>query len=250
MNIPNTSVHEKLPFYLRIESLIRQKILSGQLEPGEKLPPEKDLAIYFDVSRITVRAALANLQSENLLIRKRGKGTFVASKVTQTKQVIVSGDIQVLVRQIEQYRVKPHGMEEMKIQETRVARDLAEFFQRDKGETVSVIRRTRMLGKNPACFLENYLLPDVAGHLSMEELSREGLQKLVAKKSGLKTGRGESYLESVPADPDVAAALNTGVFGPLFRASARIWFSSGEPFQFVDIFMRPDYFKYRIDSAT
>ena len=63
---------------------------------------------------------------------------------------------------------------------------------------------------------------------------------------GLQTGENETYLESVPADPDVAEVLHAGVFAPLFLAQARLWDSSGEPLEIVNIFMRSDFFKYKI----
>ena len=84
--------NKKIPFYFHIESLIRQKILTGQLQSGERLPPERDLAAQFGVSQITVRTALANLEAESLITRMRGKGTFVTQNVPLSKQVIVTGD--------------------------------------------------------------------------------------------------------------------------------------------------------------
>lgn len=56
---------------------VRQKILSGELEPGDKLPPERDLIDMFQRSRPTVREALRMLESKNYVTISRGKGTIV-----------------------------------------------------------------------------------------------------------------------------------------------------------------------------
>ena len=92
--------------YSRIESLIRNKILSGSYEPGELLPREDDFADYYGVSKITVRKALEKLETEDLIRRIPGKGTFVADEIPIRKQFIVSGSIYDIVRDAARYGVK------------------------------------------------------------------------------------------------------------------------------------------------
>lgn len=241
--------NKKIPFYFHIESLIRQKILTGQLLSGEKLPPEKDLAAQFGVSQITIRTALANLEAENLISRMRGKGTFVTKNVPLSKQVIVTGDVQSFVDDSRKYKAKVLGIEKKKVSETRIPREVEDFFGFGGGEKISVINRVRTLNKTPVQFLENFLLSETAKHVTMKALSEQPLQAILKEKIGLEIGRSETYLESVPADPDVAAALHSNVFAPLFQLRAYLWFTSGEPFEIVTIFMRPDFFKYRIDTS-
>jgi DNA-binding GntR family transcriptional regulator len=66
--------------YSSIENELRQKILSGEYGPGEKLPTEAELCEQYGVSRITVRRAIKNLVDDDMLRRYRGKGTFVRPK--------------------------------------------------------------------------------------------------------------------------------------------------------------------------
>ncbi|MFS0728185.1 GntR family transcriptional regulator [Paenibacillus sp. 1P07SE] len=65
------------PLYKRIQEEIRQRIRSGELRPGDMLPSEKTLAAQYNVSQITSKNALNGLVEEGLLVRFRGKGTFV-----------------------------------------------------------------------------------------------------------------------------------------------------------------------------
>src|SRR5215471_1448020 len=67
-----------LPAYQRIQSIIRKRIDSGQLQPGDAVPSERDLAKTHHVSLMTARHALAFLEREGLVERRRGIGTFVA----------------------------------------------------------------------------------------------------------------------------------------------------------------------------
>ncbi|PXA82473.1 GntR family transcriptional regulator [Caulobacter sp. D5] len=69
------------PLYLQLQRALREAIQHKILTPEDALPPERDMAEDFNVSRITVRKALEGLVSEGLLTRRQGAGTFVASRV-------------------------------------------------------------------------------------------------------------------------------------------------------------------------
>lgn len=69
------------PLYQRLQQALRRAIETQMLKPEEALPPERDLASEFEVSRITVRKALDGLVGEGLLTRRQGAGTFVAGRV-------------------------------------------------------------------------------------------------------------------------------------------------------------------------
>jgi GntR family transcriptional regulator len=69
------------PLYRRVHDALRSAIENSLLKPQDALPPERDLATDFGVSRITVRKALDALVAEGLLTRKQGAGTFVSGRV-------------------------------------------------------------------------------------------------------------------------------------------------------------------------
>jgi GntR family transcriptional regulator len=69
------------PLYRQLQRALREAIQHKVLTPEDALPPERDMAEDFQVSRITVRKALEGLVSEGLLTRRQGAGTFVASRV-------------------------------------------------------------------------------------------------------------------------------------------------------------------------
>src|SRR4030065_951215 len=73
---------DKAPLYDLIEQNMRELILRGQLNVGESVPSEWELANLYGVSRLTVRNALDNLTRQGWLIRRHGVGTFVANPNT------------------------------------------------------------------------------------------------------------------------------------------------------------------------
>jgi len=79
-----------LPLYQQLQRAIRQAIETRVLGPDDALPPERDLATEFSVSRITVRKAIDQLVTEGLLVRRQGSGTFVCARVEKNFSKLTS----------------------------------------------------------------------------------------------------------------------------------------------------------------
>jgi len=79
-----------LPLYQQLQRAIRQAIETRVLGPDDALPPERDLATDFAVSRITVRKAIDGLVAEGLLMRRQGSGTFVCARVEKNFSKLTS----------------------------------------------------------------------------------------------------------------------------------------------------------------
>ncbi len=79
--IGGLDAQSRAPLYQRLQRALRDAIADNRLAADETLPPERDLAEEFGVSRITVRRALETLVEEGLLTRRQGAGTFVTSRV-------------------------------------------------------------------------------------------------------------------------------------------------------------------------
>src|SRR3954453_5310787 len=71
------------PLYLQIKTLLERSLEADEWRPGEAIPSEMELAARFRVSQGTVRKAIDELAAENLLVRRQGKGTFVATHSEQ-----------------------------------------------------------------------------------------------------------------------------------------------------------------------
>jgi DNA-binding GntR family transcriptional regulator len=69
-----------VPMYHRIADQFRERILAGELAPGQRLPSEPELMDAYTVSRNTVRLALRRLTEEGLLLTDHGRGSFVRER--------------------------------------------------------------------------------------------------------------------------------------------------------------------------
>jgi DNA-binding GntR family transcriptional regulator len=78
--VPNEQLSDKQPLHVAISEQLKQKIEAGAYEPGSRLPSEFDLGEIFEVSRTTIRKAIANLIQQGLVTTQQGKGIFVTEQ--------------------------------------------------------------------------------------------------------------------------------------------------------------------------
>src|SRR6266699_6097534 len=79
MNGVKTAFHSRVPRYHRIAEALRERISNGELAPGARLDNQRQLALSFGVTLMTLRQALELLEREHLIVRRHGLGTFVAA---------------------------------------------------------------------------------------------------------------------------------------------------------------------------
>ena len=85
------SLESDIPLYSQLVNIIKRNITAGTLAPGDLIPSESELCKTFDISRSTVRQAIGALEAEGLVVRRQGRGTFVAEpKVKRTSDMIYS----------------------------------------------------------------------------------------------------------------------------------------------------------------
>ena len=117
-NLPR---REGIPLYLSLASIIENKIVSGQYEPGSQLPTEDELTKRFNVSKITVRNALLRLEMDRLIVRRWGKGNFVAEEIPDRKQYIHT-NLNDMTKALSQSVTQPVGIEKIHVQQKRPVR--------------------------------------------------------------------------------------------------------------------------------
>ena len=79
------SLDSDIPLYSQLVSIVKRNISAGTLQTGDLLPSEAELCKTFEISRSTVRQAIGALESEGLVVRKQGRGTFVAEPKVRRK---------------------------------------------------------------------------------------------------------------------------------------------------------------------
>jgi len=94
---------DKVPIYYQIKNYLYHRIVSGGLQPGEKLPAVRQLAVDLTVNVNTVQRALSEMITEQILVSKRGRGNFVTeetAQITALKQRLITDYIQEFYGQL------------------------------------------------------------------------------------------------------------------------------------------------------
>ena len=139
------------PLYQQIKGLITRELQAGVWKPGESIPSELDLAARFKVSQGTVRKAIDELAADNLLVRRQGKGTFVATHAEQ--------QIQYRFLRLMPDDGSDRGMARrlLDCRRTRAPADVARMLDCKSGDAVVQLRRLLLAQDKPVVLDEIWL---------------------------------------------------------------------------------------------
>jgi GntR family transcriptional regulator len=208
--------------------------LTGHYRPGERLPTESALMIKYGVSRITVRQALANLTARGLLVRRQGKGTFVAGRSLRQEARQLGGFVDILTAQ---------GFEP----ETR----LLDFAERRAGpqivarlglttEYALTFRRQYLLDGHPLALTEVWFPPAVALLIDREAAERRSSHALLAECAGLAIGHTELAIRTTILRGDQAAQLALPGGSVALVEERLTYCTAGIPREHSTLYLHPD----------
>jgi len=211
------------PLYRQIKNLILQGLASGEWRPGEAIPSEAELAVRFNVSQGTVRKAIDEMAAENLVVRKQGKGTYVASHNDPRAFFrflrVVPDKGGVAVPQsvpLECWRAKA-GLEAARILDIQL------------GSPITIVRRLLKFDGKPVVLDEIYLPGEVFQGLTLEVLqdNDDSLYTLFETRFGVRMIRAEERIRAVAADRASAELLSVEEGGPLLSVE-RVTYTYGD----------------------
>ena len=215
--------------YLQIYHAIREKILSNEYAINQQLPDEITLTKEFNSSRMTVKKALDLLVSEGLIFRKRGQGTFVLSRGTSKRKLIVpERDIKGLTKISED----THSTVESKIIHFKLefaSEFLAEKLQVQVQSPVYNIHRLRIIDGKPYVLEQTYMSTSVIPGIT-EEILLDSIYQYIEGKLGLRIASATKILRAAPSSEDEQKILTITSNGASLRSR-----TSGLPRQWHSI---------------
>jgi GntR family transcriptional regulator len=222
-----------LPAYQRIQSGIRKRIDSGQLQPGDPVPSERDLAKTHHVSLMTARHALAFLEREGLVERRRGIGTFVAPPKIHFNK-LMSYTEQMAARTL---------TASAKVVFSKIVDNENEAAARlSLPPTSSIIKleRLRHAANEPfaleTCYLEAAEFPGLLD----APIARESLFGILERDYKVELGYADEEVDATAADPRIAELLAIPRREPLLRIRQVIYSTKGKAIMYVLGFYRSD----------
>jgi DNA-binding GntR family transcriptional regulator len=228
------------PLYAQIREQLRQQMLSGALKPGDSLPGEAQIAAETGVSRMTARAALAQLAREGLLVRRRGKGSFVAEpkRAFQDLQFPLASYTQMMERagfrttsRICQQRVVPA--------EPPVARQLA----LSEGEAVIHIERLRSVNDEAMSLESSYYPYSRFPSLAEEDLTDRSIYAVIEARYAIVPSTATQTVELSVAGAYEAARLGILEGTPVALSDRVSCSEDGRPMEYTRVIHRGDRFR-------
>ncbi len=200
-----------VPLYYQLQEIIRSRIESGQWAQGQQLPPEAELCAEFNLSRGTVRQALADLVREGMLHRRRGKGSFVATpKIPQDLMRVASGfsEYAKLVVGSEL------GSQLIDAKMVPANRSLAGKFSIPEGSEVVRVRKVKLADEQPYFLATSYVPGSLCLGLEQEDHSSGSLFEMLQQKYGVHVIRVTGWFEPILINEYEASLLDVDKGSP------------------------------------
>lgn len=230
-----------VPLYSQLKELLRSRILDGTYPPLERMPSENELGKAFDVSRITVRQALGDLQKEGLIFKIHGKGTFVARPKAFQNVSTLQGLAESVTRM--GYEVLNRVRSFKHIPGSRV---VAERLQLKEGALVTEIKRVRLINREPVSLEITYLPHSIGLKLEKADLATRDIFLILENDCGIALGHADLAVDAVLADGDLGQALEMEEGGPIMRIERLTHDAGSAPLDFEYLYYRGDAFQYRL----
>ena len=233
-----------IPLYYQLVIIFKRLILNGTLQEGDALPSELELCGHFGISRSTVRQAFAALEKEGIVVRKRGKGTFVSKpKLNRRLKNLYSFSEEM-------------KMAGRRVQSKTLAFELLDSPQEDlmsrlnlrSGDKVYKMVCLQIVDKDPM-ILETVFVPEkFCQGLTAQDVENKPLYSdILQGEHGVKAARATETYECTVVDKNEAVLLNCKPNSGAFFVQRVSYTEKDEIFELALMLVRGDKCRYEIE---
>ncbi len=233
-----------LPYYVQLKAALVESIESGRWKPGDRIPSEPELCRMFDVSRTVVRQALKDMTYQGLVVRERGRGTFVAEPKISSGSLVHS-----LVGYYEDMAERGHAPV-TRVLEQAIEPAGAKLMTALRVEsTTPVIKlvRLRFVQDEPIVLVTSYLPYDLCPELVNADLSEQSLYAFLKSAYGLSVASGRRRIEAVAASETEARLLKIDEGAPLLKLDSVSYLEDGTPLEYFHGVFRGDRSRFEVE---
>lgn len=227
------------PLYMQIADILRNRILQSEYKPNQQMPSESELMSAFDVSRITVRQALGNLQNEGLIFRIHGKGTFVS----RPRAFQDLGSLQGFGSAMREMGYETHS----KVLSLRTITPPKHVRDRiESGGRVTELRRLRFLNRAPISLDVSYLPSAIGLRVAKADLANRDVFSVLENDCQIALGHADLRMCSVLATDELSEVLGVEAAAPILFIERVIHTSAGAPLEYEELYYRGDAFQFKV----
>jgi GntR family transcriptional regulator len=222
--------------YLRVRASLLQ-LIEGE-EIGAAIPPERQLAAEYGVSRVTLRQVIGDLVAEGYLSRRQGSGTFV-SKPKIAQPLTMTSFSEDMRR-----RGLTPGARTLSLEVVSAGAGAGRWLEMSPQHDIVRARRLRLADGEPMAMETLHVPAVVVPGLSADDLERFSFYELLADKFGVTLGEGLQTIEPTVLDEEEARILQAPVHSPAFLFERVTRDAGGRPIEYVRSLYRGD--RYRL----
>lgn len=232
-----------VPYYIQVRDVLRARIQDGRWQVGDQLPGELELCRTFEVSRTVIRQAINDLVYKGLLVRRKGKGTFVAGpKIRESLIQKLTGFYQDMVEQ--GYTPVTRVLKQALVP---ASPKVAAYLSIAPGTETIEIERLRFVHDEPIQLTTTYIPSHLCRDLLHQDLSNQSLYTFLEKHCGLMIARGHRSVEAVPASDYEARLLDVKKGAPLIMLDSVSFLSDGTPVEYYHAVHRGDRTRFEVE---
>lgn len=234
-------LNRKLPLWYQVSQSLRASILGRSPQDPLRLPTEERLAEHYGVSVLTMRQALKELEDERLITRHRRRGTFIEPRAQRGAPVRLLGSVDAIVAQQSGMTTEliGHGT-------APVSGELTEYFPHlAEVATYHRLRSDEKTGE-PTNHARNYVRPELAERIDLEDLVRRPMTKVLRDVVGILVSRITDTVEARLADPETARLLQVPLLSPILHYTGIAYDEGGQVIDVAVIHYRGDRFSFTV----
>ena len=236
------------PLYQQIKELILQSLQAGEWKPGEAIPSEMELAARFRVSQGTVRKAIDEVAADNLVIRRQGKGTFVA---THAEHQVQYRFLKLVPDLGDRDAEGPAQRTVLECRRIRAPADVARALSLRSGDAVIQLRRVLSFEGVPTILEDLWLPGNAFKGLTAQRMSdyHGPTYAMFELDFGVRMVRAEEKLRALLPDAAQAALLEVPQQTPLLSVERVAFTYNDVPMELRRGLYRTDTHHYRNDLS-
>ena len=231
-----------LPLYIQLANLIRAKMQESAWVPGEQIPTENELCDQYQVSRITVRQAVAELVQEGYLERYPGRGTFVTEPRIEQRISRLTGFTQDM-----EARGKHPGAKVLQFEIVKPPFILPWAHRLRDEENLILLKRLRLADGEPLAVEISHLSYSLCAGILEENLEDRSLYALLEETCDIIPSRAGQQWTAVACPMEEAKLLHIRRGAPVLHIYRSTYNQHDQPFEWVESYYRGDKYIFQAE---
>jgi Transcriptional regulators len=232
--------------YIEIKNSIKDDILSGRYQVGEKLPSERELAPVYGVTRVTIQKSMHMLEQEGFIERIHGKGMFVANTLAENVYFLNDGPSDAFLGFSREFGSKANITSRLVSQQLITAPEhIIKALNLTRDAQVHAIRRVRLIDTVPVLVEDSWIVQAVIPVIPASVLDKGSLYEYIEQLTNKKIKFYNSVIEASLFDETLASLLDVAVNSPMLKVTGTTKLDDGSLFNYSCSYNRADKFRVK-----